>query len=333
MESLSYLYSALSDADAATNPELAARELSLPRWAWPWALATGLASGLLLAVPPVTASVLRPGDRSPQVRAVQVQLQADGYFHAEPTGYFGPQTRAAVRRFQAARGLAADGIVGPATRAALQGQSAALAGKGAAVAQASEGASNSTVLRSGDRGDRVRQLQQRLQAAGVYDGPLSGVFGERTEAAVRRLQEQRGLTVDGIAGPATWSALESSAAAASSSAPTAASTRRWQQKLQALGYYRQAPNGEYDDTMRVAVRRFQGDRGLAIDGIIGPATSQALTDALDPATVRALQTRLQEGGFYEGSIDGIWGPQTQAAVSAARDVYGVSVSDLVKNNY
>ncbi|MGN0745166.1 MAG: peptidoglycan-binding protein [Aristaeellaceae bacterium] len=62
-------------------------------------------------------------------------------------------------------------------------------------------------LRYGSRGDEVALLQRRLQACGF---PLAadGLFGPVTREAVRSYQAQRGLTVDGIAGPLTWAALD-----------------------------------------------------------------------------------------------------------------------------
>ncbi|NJL02045.1 MAG: hypothetical protein HC910_16330 [Spirulinaceae cyanobacterium SM2_1_0] len=187
------------------------------------------------------------------------------------------------------------------------------------------------LLQQGDRGERVEQLQRRLQAAGVYEGPLSGIFGEQTAAAVRRFQAARGLTVDGLVGAATWAALDASATATAT--PSPANLTRWQQQLQALGFYDQSPNGRDDAAMQAAVQRFQAARGLTVDGIIGPATREALTTAFAPDAIRDLQTRLQQGGFYTGAIDGLWGPRTQAAVEAAREVYGVSVADLIGNDY
>ncbi|NPV26419.1 MAG: L,D-transpeptidase family protein [Firmicutes bacterium] len=56
-------------------------------------------------------------------------------------------------------------------------------------------------------GPDVRQLQERLQELGFYRGPLDGVFGPATETAVRAFQTEAGLTVDGIVGPTTWNAL------------------------------------------------------------------------------------------------------------------------------
>lgn len=62
------------------------------------------------------------------------------------------------------------------------------------------------VIRRGDRGPRVRALQQSLARAGVPCA-VDGVFGPGTHEALRSFQRAAGLEVDGIAGPATWSAL------------------------------------------------------------------------------------------------------------------------------
>jgi peptidoglycan hydrolase-like protein with peptidoglycan-binding domain len=53
----------------------------------------------------------------------------------------------------------------------------------------------------------VKELQQKLQAKGFGPGPIDGVFGPRTEAALVAFQRATGLAPDGVAGPLTWSAL------------------------------------------------------------------------------------------------------------------------------
>ena len=63
-------------------------------------------------------------------------------------------------------------------------------------------------LRHGARGWRVKRLQRLLQQHGCDPGPIDGVFGARTEAAVREFQRRSGLAADGIVGPLTWRALE-----------------------------------------------------------------------------------------------------------------------------
>lgn len=66
-----------------------------------------------------------------------------------------------------------------------------------------------TLLKLRDKGDRVKQLQIRLEEAGFSPGEADGIFGQQTREAVLAFQRSRGLTVDGIAGRETLSALAS----------------------------------------------------------------------------------------------------------------------------
>ncbi|MDD6158412.1 MAG: spore cortex-lytic enzyme [bacterium] len=59
----------------------------------------------------------------------------------------------------------------------------------------------------GSSGDTVTAIQQKLSAWGYYNGAIDGIYGSRTEAAVRYFQQKNGLAVDGKAGPATLAAL------------------------------------------------------------------------------------------------------------------------------
>jgi putative peptidoglycan binding protein len=63
---------------------------------------------------------LKPGDTGSQVKTLQQALAALGYSAGTPDGVYGPSTMNAVERFQLAKGLDEDGIVGPATLAKLQ---------------------------------------------------------------------------------------------------------------------------------------------------------------------------------------------------------------------
>jgi len=63
------------------------------------------------------------------------------------------------------------------------------------------------MLRRGDRGKEVKALQKALNERGLNAGPVDGDFGPLTEAAVKALQKQAGITVDGIVGAETWGAL------------------------------------------------------------------------------------------------------------------------------
>lgn len=63
-------------------------------------------------------------------------------------------------------------------------------------------------LKLGSRGPEVSDLQRRLRELGYNPGPVDGIFGPRTEAAVRAFQRDSGLLVDGIVGPRTRANLE-----------------------------------------------------------------------------------------------------------------------------
>src|SRR5690625_1824579 len=66
------------------------------------------------------------------------------------------------------------------------------------------------IISKGDRGEDVRTLQTKLQDRG-YTANLDGIYGSETEGAVRNLQADQGIAVDGIAGPDTNNALSISA--------------------------------------------------------------------------------------------------------------------------
>ena len=73
------------------------------------------------------------------------------------------------------------------------------------------------LLRYGSRGESVRQVQSRLNKLGYWCGTADGIFGVNTRSAVRRFQSAKGLSVDGIVGPKTYSALGISSSSSSSS--------------------------------------------------------------------------------------------------------------------
>lgn len=65
----------------------------------------------------------------------------------------------------------------------------------------------SVQLSWGDRGETVRAAQQRLKQYGYYDGPVDGVFGQKTYDAVIWFQQKNNLRQDGVIGNATLAAL------------------------------------------------------------------------------------------------------------------------------
>jgi peptidoglycan hydrolase-like protein with peptidoglycan-binding domain len=130
---------------------------------------------------------------SARVAALQVALRAHAVYAGSVDGIAGPGTTAGVRRFQAAKGLVADGIAGRQTRRALGAHGRHPVG--------------SRVMRLGQIGWDVAALQFALETHGFPLGSVDGGFGAHTRNAVMRLQAFAGLPADGIAGPATMRAL------------------------------------------------------------------------------------------------------------------------------
>lgn len=63
------------------------------------------------------------------------------------------------------------------------------------------------ILRVGDTGPEVSQLQTALRSQGFYNGSIDGQFGPDLQAVVAQFQQAKGLSADGVAGPQTWAAL------------------------------------------------------------------------------------------------------------------------------
>lgn len=150
----------------------------------PVALATILLLGLLPAQAQAYAGAFFPtqssGNRGADVTAIQYLLQHHGHSTAAD-GVFGASTVTAAKAFQTAKGLGADGIVGPQTWGALV-----------------------PTIRSGDSGPAVRALQTELNAKRRLSLPVDGVFSTAVRSAVTAFQSHAGIGADGIVGPLTW---------------------------------------------------------------------------------------------------------------------------------
>ena len=135
--------------------------------------------------------VLKRGSNDPAVRDLQEALTALGFDPGPVDGLFGAKTESAVRQFQQTREIAADGVVGRVTWINID-----------------EADQSRPVLKTGSTGLPVRRLQSRMSAVGFDIGGVDGRFGARTEAAVKELQQDRNLMVDGMVGPQTWDVVD-----------------------------------------------------------------------------------------------------------------------------
>lgn len=156
-------------------------------------------------------------------------------------------------------------------------------------------------LKKGLSGREVVDVQTRLLRLG-YDLGLTGVdgvFGDETEKAVKHFQEKRERMVDGIVGPETWREIVDAGYRLGDrqmylkEPPLRGDdVRELQATLNNIGFNAGRVSGVFGNQTDRAVREFQRNVGLEIDGIIGETTVQALDN---------FRMRVSSGG-----ITGVW---------------------------
>ena len=255
---------------------------------------------------------LKSGAKGADVKTLQKRLKELGYFKSAVDGKYGRDTVNAVKAFQEAHGLEADGVAGKATYQILFSADAVKKGETptpAATATPSPGAEEGAAgevwpkLQSGSAGDEVAQLQEALIGLGYLSGKADGTYGEKTAAAVKAFQKANGLTADGTAGEQTQKALYGGNAKAASSSAKATATpapspkaaaetaqptgvlktgakgtevRELQNKLIQLGYLTGKADGVYGAKTAAAVKAFQKASKLSADGVAGEKTLSKL---------------------------------------------------------
>lgn len=240
-----------------------------------------------------SSSTLKSGDTGSAVKELQNQLKKLGYYSGTADGKYGSGTVTAVKKFQKANGLTADGKAGAKTRALLEIKSSAASSSG--TSSSSSGAAVLTrTLRRGCTGEDVKAVQTRLKDLGYFSNKIDGSYGSNTITAVMKFQKNNGLTADGLTGQKTYTTLMSSGARTASnttlqpgSSGTTSSTSRlvlWdtgaevkemQKALSKLGYAC-STDGTYGTETQQAVCDFQRINGLTVDGIAGSKTLQLL---------------------------------------------------------
>lgn len=125
----------------------------------------------------------------PAVNAVQERLHQLGAYAGAVDGNWGPDSQAALQQFQQGHGLQVTGQINPATASALGLDPARLL-QLTTIEAAPPAFTNLSA-------DAVRNIQARLRTLGFYNGALDGQWGAGTEAALTRLQQNRGLQPTG----------------------------------------------------------------------------------------------------------------------------------------
>lgn len=134
-------------------------------------------------------------------------------------------------------------------------------------------------ISTGSSGNDVRRLQILLVEMKLLDAAgIDSSFGPNTQGAVESFQESNGLGVDGIVGPLTWGALPADPNTPQlATGDTGVAVSALQQGLTAYSNEDPAVNpgaidGDFGPMTDAAVRAYQGDRGVGVDGIVGDQT-------------------------------------------------------------
>ena len=251
---------------------------------------------------------LRRGDSSQDVLTIQRQLNRIGRNYpavgriTDPDGIFGQDTEDSVRAFQRIFNLTEDGVVGKATWYKIKSIWSAV--KRLAEVQ-SEGISQDDVrlvyprqLALGDTGDGVRDLQYFLSVIAFFDPQVpdvtvDGSFGPATEAAVRAIQRQAGLTEDGIVGRETWNVIT--------------------------------------DTYTRALNSIRGEYGELADEIYPGRVLSEGSEGREVLVIQRFINQAADRYSYVPRVteDGVFGPSTETAVRAIQSANDIPVSGII----
>ena len=247
-------------------------------------------------------------------------------------------------------------------------------------------------LRYPQRGSNVSTLQSALAQLGYYESTIDGIYGNGTRAAVKEFQAANGLSKDGVAGPATLAKIAELTGIHIGDTPSSGDTgtnppaegsglfggvyttiqygmkndrvRILQQALKELGFDVGKVDGDFGSATYLAVKAFQKQLGLTVDGKAGKNTLTRLETYFDkdgncisgpivstpPAAdegpaydipsrtlrygmagedVRYTQQRLAELKYFTKDISGQFDAATQTAVKAFQRKNNLSVDGAV----
>lgn len=338
---------------------------------------------------------LKEGDSGEKVRLMQRYLgRISGNWYITPIaadGFFGSATKNTVMEFQRLFNLPADGIIGKSTWYEIvriyvaATELAELTSEGERI---SVGANPPTVtVQLNSRGPYVVELQFLLNFIGQFFHTIppviqSSIFRDDTKRAVVEFQKTFGLTPDGIVGPGTWSKLYDvyhsigqtvPIPPPSSSIPPFPGTALrvgsrgddvllMQNYLNAIGkHYPAIPalsaDGVFGPLTETAVRAFQRQFGLTVDGVIGQQTWYTIVDVYNglptsggsqyPGTPLRIGSRGSDVTLMQNylnsirsvfpvipaiTVDGVFGTRTEAAVIAFQRLFGLTPDGVIGRN-
>ena len=245
---------------------------------------------------------LKMGDKGKNVKKLQQELAALGYYTGEQSGAFDTDTACAVVFFEIVNGLeltaAADGEMISRLTSPLAIPADQFAGKKELV--------------YGDTGALVKRMQMELKRLGFFSGECSGTFGRKTQEAVNDFEARNGLPVTGVwtvdhtvmclAGQASdkGSCLKKEESVTLSPGDSGYLVREAKTALYELGFLTAAPDENYDDKTVRAVKLFQEANGLQPTGVADPATRLLLSFG-QSVNMTQFTRRMETCGLEAGS--------------------------------
>ncbi|MBQ6078632.1 MAG: peptidoglycan-binding protein [Clostridia bacterium] len=260
---------------------------------------------------PLNGDALLVGDEEAIVLDIQIRLMELDYLDFEqPDDEYSDGTADAIRAFQVRNDMHANGICDKETYEALF----------------SDDALTYAMVR-GSTGDDVEIVKEQLIELGYLDGTPFGEYDEATEKAVRLFRQKNNLPDDIIVDNEAFEVLlgEDTVAFSYGIGDKSDEIKTYQEQLFEKGYLTYLPDGIYGKQTQNAVRRFQEENGLVVDGCLGKSTIELLksgkgetftfTVGTEGADVQRIQERLAHYGYLKSSqVTGYYGDKTKAAV-------------------
>lgn len=207
--------------------------------------------------------------------------------------------------------------------------------------------SSSATTNSGNSGGNalaysVANVQRLLTELGYDAGPADGLMGSRTRSAIRAYQIDKGLPSSGQPSRSLFASLQESASGGATASTGTASTSSAssglvadiQSELRRRGYEIAAVDGRVSEATSEAIRRYQSDAGLTIDGyptqsLLASLRTSTTSDSTQLSTrqvVQRTQAALNTRGYDAGPADGALGPKTRNAIRTYQSDAGAPVT-------
>ena len=172
-------------------------------------------------------------------------------------------------------------------------------------------------LGAGSTGTTVRELQATLKLLNYYNGEVTGNYDEATVIAVYRFQKAAQLPETGIMNQATWDTLFPTTAAITESVTATATTTTV------------TTTPETTTPRKTATPQTAANTATVQSSQPSANNLPLLREGMDGEAVTLLQRRLATKGFFSGTVDGVFGPQTLQAVIAAQTAFGLDGDGIV----